>query len=312
MAGLGLAIRGKRYRVDSRVAPGIMAQGVHLAVIVPHIAPPRRVPAPLAAPRLPPVIGHRGAAGRAPENTLAGLRKAKELGCLWVEFDARLTADGVPVLCHDARLERTTNGAGLISALPFSAVRDCDAGIRFGPEFTGESVPTLTEALLLCAALGLAANIELKADHGRHYATGAAVAADLKQLAGRLPPLLVSSFHPWALTAFARACDAPLGALFRLVPRRRQELAQDHGVIGADHRRLTRRQVGRIRDAGHQLAAFTVNDPARARQLYAWGVTSVFSDVPDIILAAAAGARPARRSVGVPRGRRAAQQGTNR
>lgn len=263
------------------------------------------------APLLPPVIGHRGAAARAPENTLAGLRKAKELGCSWVEFDARLTADGVLVLCHDPRLERTTDGEGRISELPFAAVRDCDAGICFGPEFAGERMPALAEALLLCAELGLAANIEIKADHGRHYATAAAVAATLKGLVGRLPTLLVSSFQPSALAAFARGSEAPLGILFRLVPRRWQELARHCAVVGADHRRLTHRRAAQIRDAGYQLAAFTVNDPTRARQLYSWGVTSVFSDVPDIILAAVAGSRPARRFLGVPR-HRAAPQGTTR
>lgn len=258
------------------------------------------------------MIGHRGAAARAPENTLAGLRKARGLGCGWVEFDARLTADGVPVLCHDPRLERTTDGEGQISELPVSAVRGCDAGIRFGPEFAGERVPTLEEALLLCAELGLAADIEIKADRGRHYATAAAVAATLERLDGRLPLLLVSSFEPWALTVFGRSSAAPLGILFRLVPRRWKELAQNCSIIGADHRRLTRRRAAEIRDAGHQLAVFTVNDPARARQLYSWGVTSVFSDVPDIILAAVAGHRPARRFFGAPRRRGTAQQGAIR
>ena len=63
-------------------------------------------------PGLQPVIGHRGAAARAPENTLAGLRRAHELGAAWVEFDVMLTADRVPVLIHDETLERTTTGRG--------------------------------------------------------------------------------------------------------------------------------------------------------------------------------------------------------
>src|SRR5579862_3004583 len=100
-------------------------------------------------PRLPPVIGHRGAAARAPENTLAGLRRAHALGCRWVEFDVRLTADGVPVLCHDSRLDRTTDGTGVIAEETLAAVRRCDAGLRFSPEFAGEPVPTLAEALSL-------------------------------------------------------------------------------------------------------------------------------------------------------------------
>src|SRR5438046_1457673 len=130
--------------------------------------------------RLPSVIGHRGAAARAPENTLAGLRVAKQLGCSWVEFDARLTADGVLVLCHDPRLERTTDGSGLISMLSLASVRDCDAGSRFAADFAGERVPTLAAALRLAAELGLGCNIEIKADRGREYATGAAVAAMLR------------------------------------------------------------------------------------------------------------------------------------
>src|SRR6187551_2113272 len=89
---------------------------------------------PLQSMALPPVIGHRGAAARAPENTLAGLRRAKALGCSWVEFDVRLTGDGVPVLCHDPKLDRTTDGTGLVSARSFVAIRDCDAGRRFAPE----------------------------------------------------------------------------------------------------------------------------------------------------------------------------------
>src|SRR5438094_7725558 len=101
-----------------------------------------------------PVIGHRGAAEHAPENTLAGLRRAKQLGCAWVEFDVRLTGDGALVLCHDGRLERTTTGRGRLSAQSLGAIRRCDAGSWFAPEFAGEIVPTLDEALLLAAKLG--------------------------------------------------------------------------------------------------------------------------------------------------------------
>src|SRR5215472_7279977 len=76
---------------------------------------------------LPLVIGHRGAAGCAPENTLAGLRKAKELGCRWAEFDVRLTADGQLILLHDERLNRTTNGRGKAALMALSMVRHYDA-----------------------------------------------------------------------------------------------------------------------------------------------------------------------------------------
>jgi len=236
--------------------------------------------------QFPPVIGHRGAAARAPENTLAGLRRAKALGCSWVEFDVRLTADGVPVLCHDARLDRTSDGSGLVSARSFAAIHDFDAGAWFGPEFAGEHMPHIEEALTLAAALDLAANVEIKSERGRDYATAAAVAATLRRLGDRAPPVLVSSFQLPAVAAMrALAPRLPRGVLFQMVPRGWVETARrlDCVAIGADHRRLRPRQVAAIRDAGYPLMAYTVNDPARARLLYSWGVTSVFSDVPDII-----------------------------
>ena len=106
----------------------------------------------LAIPRL---IGHRGAAAAAPENTLASLRKAKELGASWVEFDVKLTRDGCPVLIHDERLERTTSGRGEVALTTLEELQKLDAGGWFAPAFRGERVPTLEAALALCAELGL-------------------------------------------------------------------------------------------------------------------------------------------------------------
>jgi glycerophosphoryl diester phosphodiesterase len=250
---------------------------------------------PLAPVPLARVIGHRGAAARAPENTLAGLRRAKELGCAWVEFDVRLTGDGALVLCHDGRLERTTTGRGRISAQTLGAIRRYDAGSWFAPEFTGEIVPTLDEALSLAAKLGLSVNIEIKADRGRAIATGTAVAAILNRFAGPLPTVLASSFLRPALAALRDlATDIPRGLLFRGVPRRWRLIAERLGcaTINADHRWLDPHRVAEIRGAGYPLLAYTVNDPQRAQTLFAWGVTSVFTDVPDIILPVSRGQPP--------------------
>ncbi|HTV88083.1 MAG TPA: glycerophosphodiester phosphodiesterase family protein [Stellaceae bacterium] len=247
------------------------------------------------------MIGHRGAAAHAPENTLAGLRAAGALGCGWVEFDVRLTADGVPVLCHDPTLDRTTDGSGPVAAQPLAAVRRLDAGRWFAAEFAGERVPMLDEALALCGELGLGADIEMKPELGREYATAAAVAAALTRCGGRRPPMLASSFRLPALAALQTlAPQIPRGLLFRLVPRGWADIARrlGVGVIGVDSRRLPSHRAAAVRAAGYPLAAFTVNDPARARLLFASGVTSVFSDAPDIILRTAAGHRAASRRQG--------------
>jgi glycerophosphoryl diester phosphodiesterase len=237
---------------------------------------------------LPPVIGHRGAAGSAPENTLAGLRRAKALDCRWVEFDVRLTADGQPVLLHDDRLQRTTDGRGKISTLPLEAVRGHDAGAWFGPCFAGERVPTLEEALMVLAELGVGANIELKTARGREADTGTVVADVLaRRWPAQLPAPLISSFHSNALAAAqARAPGIARGLLFRAVPRNWRAMVDRLGcaTIHVDHRRLHPALASEIRRAGYGLLAYTVNDPARAGKLFDWGTTSVFSDVPRRLL----------------------------
>ena len=241
---------------------------------------------------LPPVIGHRAAAASAPENTLAGLRQAKALGCRWVEFDVRLTADGRAVLLHDNRLRRTTDGRGKLADLSLTAVRHHDAGGWFGPSFAGERVPTLEEAIAVLAELGLGANVELKATRGREAETGAVVADLLAHLWPReLPAPLISSFHRGALAAAqAGAPGIARGVLFRAIPRSWRRIADSLGctTIHADHLGLRRAVVSEIRGAGYPLLAYTVNDPGRAQTLFDWGVTAVFSDAPRHLLHALA------------------------
>jgi glycerophosphoryl diester phosphodiesterase len=240
-------------------------------------------------PPLPRVIGHRGAAARAPENTLAGFRLAKSLGCEWVEFDVRLTADNALVVCHDDRLERTTNGHGAISKQALAAIRELDVGGWFDRSFAGERVPTLDETLGLCRELDLGANVEIKAERGHGPAAAAAVATVLEALADRLPPVLISSFLETAVAEAAqRAPDIPRGMLWQRVPRDWSRIAGALGcaTINADQRYLSAGLVADIHAAGYPVLAYTVNEPDRARQLFGWGVTSVFTDAPDIMLAA--------------------------
>jgi glycerophosphoryl diester phosphodiesterase len=250
-------------------------------------------PATPAFPPLPSVIGHRGAAGCGPENTLAGLRRAAAFGCRWVEFDVRLTGDREPILLHDDRLDRTSDGRGAVARLPLAAVRRYDAGSWFSPSFAGETIPTLAEAVAALAELGLGANVELKADRAGAAETGEVTAGALARLwPAHLPAPLISSFSAEALLAARReAPQIARGLLCRSIPRDWRERAQSLGCVSlhADHRRLNAALVAKIRASGYSVLAYTVNEPALADVLLTWGVTSVFSDVPHIILAAVAG-----------------------
>lgn len=95
----------------------------------------------------PEIIAHRGYSAKAPENTLAALEAAIAHGASSVEFDIQTAACGTPVLFHDPMLGRTTNGVGPLGRRPLGQLKALDAGSWFGPEFTGETVPTLEEAL---------------------------------------------------------------------------------------------------------------------------------------------------------------------
>jgi glycerophosphoryl diester phosphodiesterase len=153
-------------------------------------------------------------------------------------------------------------------------------------------VPRLEDAIAVIGELGLGANVELTAARGRAAETGAR-AADLvaRAWADGLGELLISSFDLDALAAARdRAPHIPRGVLFRGIPRDWRSLAGQLGssTIHADHRRLRPALVAEICRAGYPLLAYTVNDPQRARSLFDWGVTSVFSDVPQRLHGAAA------------------------
>ena len=243
-----------------------------------------KVPQP---PPLPPVMGHRGARGHAPENTIAGLRKAAELGVRWVEFDVKLTADGELILFHDNTLERTTDGAGPVAKKKLADIRTLDAGRWFSPAFSGEAVPTLDEAMAFLAARGMGANVEIKASPGREAETGAAVARALagKWMAGPVAPF-VCSFSAESLIAARQAAPRIPRALLTLdFPRDWATRMEQLGCASFHvlERRLKEARVGAIRSHGYRVLAFTVNDARRAATVFRWGVESIITDYPERI-----------------------------
>jgi glycerophosphoryl diester phosphodiesterase len=234
---------------------------------------------------LPPVIGHRGAALVAPENTLASFRQAALLGARMVEFDVRLSADGRPVVFHDDTLDRTSNGSGPVAAASLAELKRLDAGGWFSPQFSGEAIPTLDEVLALCLDLGIAANIELKPERGREVETAeTALACALRSWPPGIAPPLVSSFSRRCLAAAGRTAAAawPRGLLVGRIPADWHGAANALGchALHADQRRLSAPAVAQLRAAGLTVLAYTVNDPHRAERLWAMGVTSIFSDFP--------------------------------
>lgn len=217
-------------------------------------------------------IAHRGASALAPENTLAAIRRAIELGATWVEVDVQAGADGLVVI-HDDTLERTTNGHGLVATHTVDALRALDAG-------HGERIPLPQEVLELCRGR-CAVNLELK---------GPNVAPRLlpllrDALASGWPAeaLLCSSFDWPQLEALRAALPGlALGVLCEQVGGAAVAMAQQLGarVIGCALDHADADAAAAAHAAGCALWVFTVNDAVDAARLAALGVGGIFSDHP--------------------------------
>lgn len=235
----------------------------------------------------PRIICHRGGGLLAPENTLAALRYARNLGFEGVEFDVKLSADDVPVLFHDETLDRTTDGSGPVAEILFDVITQFDAGSWFANEFAGEPVPAFAAASALCKEAGLWANIEIKPCPGREQETGRIVARMAKLLWSGAPvPPLLSSFSKDALAAaLAEAPELPRALLCTDVPEDWQQ-ALDRLQCAAMHvafDRLNRELVAAIQATRRGVLAYTVNDSIDATELLEMGVDALVTDQLDVI-----------------------------
>lgn len=236
------------------------------------------------------VLAHRGGGVLAPENTLAGLREAKQRGYVAVEFDVMLARDEAPVLMHDDTLDRTTNGSGAVPALSAHELAALDAGSWRAARFAGEPVPEFEVAGRLCRELGLFANVEIKpyAPGGEVVAgrTGTRVAERCARIwDGGIGVLLISSFAPAALAAArATAPELPRAYLFDAVPANwRDELARLECVaLHCNAARLDAATAAAIKSDGYGLMCWTVNDLEFATRLFDWGVDAICTDRLDL------------------------------
>lgn len=217
-------------------------------------------------------IGHRGAAGHAPENTLAGVQKGIDLGVDFVEIDLRRTAEGVLVALHDKTVNRTTNGKGLVDQLALRDLKTFDAG-------DGEAIPTLEEALQVVAGqAGLM--LELKVKGAAQQTVEAVCKAEFKD------PVIYASFLHDELK-HVRAVD-PLSSLMVLFGRlphspvtRAMNMRPSH--VGLRHDTATHRLVDTFHRAGLLVFVYTVDSHRDIRRALSIGVDGVISNFPERI-----------------------------
>jgi glycerophosphoryl diester phosphodiesterase len=230
---------------------------------------------------------HRGGGKLAPENTLAAMRAGYAFGYRMVEFDVKLSADGVPFLLHDETLDRTTDARGRADALSWAELSRVDAGSWHSPQYAGEMLPTLSAIAHWAIANHVACNIEIKPMPGRERETGAAVALHALSLwrAGAIAPLL-SSFSEEALAAAQGAApELPRALLLDRIPPDWEARLSHLGcvAIDADFRVLDAAVVGNAKRAGFKILTYTANDPETVEALSSWGVDTIITDAVDRI-----------------------------
>jgi glycerophosphoryl diester phosphodiesterase len=241
------------------------------------------------------IIGHRGVAGLAPENTLAGFKLAKQRGLNWVEFDTQPCLTGEWVVFHDETLERTTNGFGSLAKTPYANLQHLDAGSWFNFQYHQERIPLLSEVLDTLIRLNLQPNIEIK---GLSNPQHAQPLINFLQILNHhwpksSPPPLISSFDLPTLLALKkldpRLCLGYLVEGYQpdtLEIMRSNEffsLHCDATHICSSGTKVSSDALLDIVRAGFPLLLYTVNDPLLAQMFFEQGVTAVFSDLTNLI-----------------------------
>lgn len=230
------------------------------------------------------VMGHRGAALLAPENTLASIRAAAKTGVKWVEIDVYLVDQGGLIIFHDDTLNRCTSGQGFTRDASLSLISTLDAGSWFSSEFAGEKVPTLLDALDCIQSLGLGLNLEIKHDTPDVERIVPAVMDTLKTHWRDNDKLMISSFNHAALL-MVHELDATrhLGQLYEYIPDDWQAQLQaiEAYSLNCDYSLLTEAQAHAVKAAGYKLLCYTANAPDLVADHWDWGMDAVITDDPN-------------------------------
>jgi glycerophosphoryl diester phosphodiesterase len=246
------------------------------------------MPAILSARKLMKLIGHRGARGEAPENTLGGFRYLYQLGVRAVELDIQISADGELVVIHDSFLERSTLASGQVSAFTAAQLQGVDASHRAFPDWPQtDGVPTLRQVM----------EVLMDFEHIQ-FEVKARTEAESRLVAEKFPPLwrefgfghraFSTSFNPRYLQLLKESApDIPRAFLFEkdfAGDAIADALALGCLSIGPHQERCTAELIRQARAAGLQVSTWTVNSLERMRELKRDGADSIITDLPRLAL----------------------------
>ena len=237
---------------------------------------------------VPLIIGHRGASAVAPENTMAAFREAIAVGADGIEFDVRLTRDGVPVVIHDSTLRRTGGLNQRVADLSWQELSKIDVGAWFAPgSFAGETVPSLAQLFDLFQTNNLSLYLEMKCDSPAEYRPLAEACCRMIDERSLKERVVVECFQLPALEVVKEIDpDIKTAALFDrvFIDQSIVARAKEIGAMAvALHHRLARQGlVGKSKQAGLHVAVWTVDDPIWIDRARAIGIDAVITNNPEL------------------------------
>lgn len=232
------------------------------------------------------VFGHRGFSGKYPENTMLAFHKAVEAGCDGIELDVQLTRDLVPVIMHDEKVDRTTDGSGYVYDLTFDEIRrlDCSYPDKFGGKFGQLEVTSLREYLeWMAEEENLITNIELK-NSVYYYGGMERMVMDMICEYGLEDRIILSSFNNASIVLCRQNDDTIAGGF--LVER----CVENAGVYARTcdvqyyHPNMDYLKEEHVRSCsqnGVGVNVWTVNEKEDMRRMKKWGVSSIITNYPD-------------------------------
>lgn len=233
------------------------------------------------------LIGHRGVAGLRPENTYTSFKYAAELGLSWIEFDITLTADDFWVVMHDASLDRTTTGQGLVRGYKLLELAKMEAGLWFRPAYLNEPIPTLHGALQLAQELNLFCNVELKNTEADPNKNATLISEFIEKNHNLVHArILLSSFDLNCLIAVrSRLANTPIGYLIEEFAPDTIEIVRRHNFnsINCAVEKITLNDISMAAKANIPVFLYTINDQVTSSFWLDKGVSAIFTDRPDLL-----------------------------
>jgi glycerophosphoryl diester phosphodiesterase len=234
-------------------------------------------------------VAHRGAAGYAPENTIAAFDKGLEMKADYIEIDVQRSKDGELVVIHDTTVDRTTDGTGKVGELTIEELRSLDAGSFKGEQFAGEKIPTFDEILdRYHGKIGIL--IELKAPE-LYPGIEEAVAQELKERNLDKPQndkIIIQSFNFESMKKMdALLPKVPIGVLtsssLHTTEAALLEFAKYADLFNPSYGLVSKELVDKVHSLGMEIQSWTVRSPKAAQFLIDMKVDGIITDYPDYV-----------------------------